>query len=159
MLVHSSTGSLALSTMEEEIHNAKSELRRADHLVHVSLKYTRTVDVLKSVVQRLINTYDYTITALLKFKKVKDIPTIPRLKVDLVKKLFAKDEEIYNFMALYIFLRDVDRANFSRRLEFRRHVTMTAFLDDKEVEITIDIVEEYYKRTIEFVDYVEKLIK
>jgi len=145
--------------MEESINDAKSELRRADHLVHVSLKYTRTVDVLKSVVQRLINTYDCAINALLIYKKVKDIPSIPRLKVDMVKKLYEKDEEINHYMDLYIFLRDVNRAKFSRRLEFRRHVTMTAFLDDKEVEITIDIVDDYYKRTIVFVEYVENLIK
>ena len=62
-------------------------------------------------------------------------------------------------MSLYIFLRDVDQANFSRRLEYRRHVTMTAFLKDKEVEITIDIIDDYYKRTTEFVDYVENLVK
>ena len=145
--------------MKEAIQDAKNELKRADHLVHVSLKYTRTVDVLKSVVQRLINTYDFAIIALLKYKKVKSIPRIPRLKVDLVKKLFEKDEKIHNYMSLYIFLRDVDQANFSRKLEYRRHVTMTAFLDDKEVEITIDILEDYYKRTIAFVEYVENLIK
>ena len=30
------------------------ELKRVDHLVYVSLKYTRTVDVIRSIIDRLI---------------------------------------------------------------------------------------------------------
>lgn len=144
--------------MNESLDHAKAELRRAEHLVLVSLKYTRTVDVLKSVIKRLINTYDYGMESLLKYKKIKQIPRIPRLKVDLVKKNFG-DDEIRANMALYLLLRNIDQAHFSRTLEFRRHVTMTAFLDDKEIEITIDIVEDYYNRTKEFLEYVEHRIK
>ena len=32
--------------MNENIHDAKQEMKRVDHLIYVSLKYTRTVDVM-----------------------------------------------------------------------------------------------------------------
>ena len=144
--------------MEESLFEAKQELKRADHLIFVSLKYTRTVDVFKSIIQRLINVFDHLMDVLLKFKK-QEIPNVPRVKVELVKSTFPDDETIQEFMRLYLFLRAVDRAQYDRRLEFRRHVTMTAHLDDKEVEISIDIIEEYFNRVQEFVQYVEEMIK
>ena len=52
--------------MNEEFEQAKGELRRADHLMYVSLKYTRTVDVIKSLIMRMLNTYDNLILSLLK---------------------------------------------------------------------------------------------
>ena len=143
--------------MEESLYEAKQELKRADHLIFVSLKYTRTVDVFKSIIQRLINVFDHLMDTLLKFKE-QQIPQVPRVKVELVKSLYASNELIQEYMCLYLFLRAVDRAQFDRTLEYRRHVTMTAHLDDKEIEISIDIIEEYFNRVREFVEYVERLI-
>lgn len=44
--------------MKEAITNAVEELKRVDHLIYVSLKYTRTVDVIRSVINRLIESYN-----------------------------------------------------------------------------------------------------
>ena len=54
-----------MSEMQESLERAQSELKRADHLTYVSLKYTRTVDVLKSIISRLIATIDEGMDALL----------------------------------------------------------------------------------------------
>jgi hypothetical protein len=51
--------------MKESLSEAFEELKRADHLIYVSLKYTRTVDVIKSIIERLINAYDDAIITLL----------------------------------------------------------------------------------------------
>ena len=142
--------------MEESLFSAKEEIKRADHLIFVSLKYTRTVDVFKSIIQRLINVYDNLMDALLKFKG-QEIPKVPRVKVELVKSTYSDDEIVLDHMKLYLFLRAVDRAQFDRRLEYRRHVTMTAHLDDKEIEISIDIIEGYFRKVREFLDYVQSL--
>ena len=144
--------------MLEALENAKEELKRADHLMYVSLKYTRTVDVLKSIMERLINTFDCGIEALLLAKKVKEIPKVPKLKVESVKKQYAEEPAMTTFMDFYLLLRSVDRATFERALEYRRHVTMTAHLDDKEIEIDIDIIEDYFHKVKEFVNLVERLI-
>lgn len=144
--------------MLEAIENAKEELKRADHLMYVSLKYTRTVDVLRSILERLINSFDFLIDALLKAKKVKDIPKIPKLKAEAVKKAYLDDQQMSTFMDFYLLLRSVDRASFERALEYRRHVTMTAHLDDKEIEIDIDIIENYFNKVKDFVALVENLV-
>ena len=140
--------------MNEAYENAKGEQRRADHLMYVSLKYTRTVDVLKSLVERLINTYDNLILALLIKAEVKDPPRIPRLRVEIVRNHYSEDQEILHHMQLYILLRDISKASYDRRREFRRHVTMIAHLDDKEIEVTIDIIEDYFKKVRDFVTYI-----
>ena len=149
--------------MKESLDQAKEELKRADHLIYVSLKYTRTVDVIKAIVERLINCLDHTIDMLLKHaleqKKISQIPTLPRLKAELCKKIYVDDQNVQNYIDFYHLLRKIDKARFERAQEYRRHVTMTAYLDDNAIEITIDIIHDYYQRTKEFVQYAEKFLE
>ncbi len=147
--------------VEHYLDSAKKELRRADHLFFVSLKYTRTVDVLKSLIMRLISTFHFTTLSLLKNSEekgeIEEIPELPRMIVDKLKSLY-KDEQLNNFLDLYVLLRKIDRAEFERAREFRRHVTMTAFVDEKKLEVTIDIAFDYYTKTKEFLIYVDGLL-
>ena len=148
--------------MEESLINAREELKRADHLIFVSLKYTRTVDVIKSIVKRLINAFDYTIEALLLHSKekglIQDMPQTPRVRAQTIKSIFEDDLNMKTFMELYVLFRKIDRARFEKDLEFRRHVTMTAYLDEGEIEITIDIISDYFEKTKEFVRYIQSII-
>jgi hypothetical protein len=150
--------------MQEALYNSRAELKRADHLINVSLKYTRTVDVIKHVVQRLISAIDFGMDALLLHAKsqgkIDEAPKLPRLKIDVMNKIFADDEKILDYVQFYQFLKKVDKAEFSKALEFRRHVTMTASLDTgQKVELNIDIVTDYDKRVNEFFSLAEKIIK
>jgi len=145
--------------MLESLELAREEMKRADHLMYVSLKYTRTVDILKSIIERLINAFNYGLDAILKKKKVRDIPEIPRIKIDLVRSNYPDDVDLANYLKLFQLFREIDKADFERAREYRRHVTMTAHLDDKEIEITIDIIEDYFNRTKEFIDHVESIVK
>lgn len=76
--------------MKESLDLAVQELKRVEHLFWVSLKYTRTVDVIKSVIERLINCIGFGIEALLKYAKEKklitSIPANAGLRCDLLKK-------------------------------------------------------------------------
>ena len=148
--------------MQESLSNAQKEIGRADHLFHVTLKYTRTVDVLKSLIQRLINAMDFGIEALLrqcKEKKLVDIiPELPRLRIDILKKEFSDDPEIQRYVEFFMLLRKIEKARFDKAMEYRRHVTMTVHFDDKEAEITIDIIGDYFRKTKEFLNYVEDVI-
>lgn len=148
--------------MNEYLDNAKEELKRADHLIFVSLKYTRTVDVLKSVVERLINAFDFGIIALLEYlkekkKKIKEYPNVVLIKCDLIKKKF-KDNELSNYLDFYLLLRKVSKAKFTKRLEYRRHVTMIADVDGNFVEINLDNLKEHYNKTQDFINYVEMIV-
>lgn len=153
-----------LSTTTDIMEQAHEEIKRADHLIYVSLKYTRTVDVLKSIVERLINAFDHGITAVLQHakdqKKLTSVPELPRLKLEAVKNIFTDDPHIGNFVELYLLLKRINKAKFDSAQEYRRHVTMTAHLDSGEaVEITIDIISDYFNQTKEFLNHVNKIIK
>jgi hypothetical protein len=149
--------------MNEALQLALQELKRADHSIAVSLKYTRTVDVIKSIIERLINTIGFALDALLHHaktqKKITEIPAMPRVKVDQIKKLYADDRMIVDFCDFYLLLRRIDKAKFDRAQEYRRHVTMTAHMEAGEsIEVTIDIISDYFERTKEFLNYVSRLI-
>lgn len=145
--------------MTEFLTDAKEEMKRADHLIYVSLKYTRTVDVIKNIIERLINAHDFSILHLLEVKKeegkIDEIPTSVVEKINLVKKHYS-DELVEKEMEFYAFLRLLTKAEYTRQREFRRHVTMSAFIPDKGVvEVTIDVIHEYYEKTKEFIKFCE----
>lgn len=148
--------------MDDYLEEAKEELKRADHLIFVSLKYTRTCDVIKHVVDRLINAIDFTFTALLEHmkenKKIDEVPIAPIPKANLVKKLFPDDEFLPEFSDFFIRLRKISKADFTRACEFRRHVTMTVVVEDEVIKIDIDIITDYFKRTKDFFAHVQGMI-
>ena len=47
------------------IQDAEEEIKRADHLLYISLKYTRTRDIVKNIIVRLIAAFDLAIMAIL----------------------------------------------------------------------------------------------
>jgi methylphosphotriester-DNA--protein-cysteine methyltransferase len=148
--------------MEEFLENAKEELKRADHLIYVSLKYTRTVDIIKSSIERLVSAYESVIEGLLERaknkKKIEQIPMAVGVKAETLKRLYPKKTELADYLNFYVLLRKLSKASFTRAREYRRHVTMTAFVDERQIEVNIDIISEYYKRVVQFVEYVEENI-
>jgi len=149
--------------MKEALYNAGQELKRVDHLFYVSLKYTRTADMMRHMIERLISTFSFGIESLLKYakeeKKIDEIPSNPMMRSKLLMETFT-DEEFASYMNLYLKLRKILKADYSRREEFRRHVTMTCTIDKGEVtEVNIDILKEYYETAKNFVDYVERIVE
>jgi len=146
------------------IGEAKQELKRADHLIFVSLKYTRTMDVLDSVVKRLVSTMELIVETLLQWllkkKKIKEIPESYKSKIEVVRASFKRDEIIQDFLKFYSFLLRVDKGHHAGRSEFRKGVTMTSTseLGDVIDEVNLDKIKEYYLKTLEFVDYIEEML-
>lgn len=145
--------------MDEFLEEAVEELKRVDHLIYVSLKYTRTVDVFKSILDRLIACYDLVMEGLLEKAKSKNkiqtIPISPMLKAEMLKKIYTKQEEFTPFIDFYIFLRKLNNAEYTKSNEYRRHVTMTAIFPSGDTqEVTMDIIHDYYDKVKEFVKYV-----
>jgi len=145
------------------LEDAFEELKRADHLIYVSLKYTRTVDIIKSIVERLINSFDFAILGILTMHKerglVQTIPKSPGLRAGMVKDYYKDEPVIQEFIQFYHLLRDISRAEYKRSSEYRRHVTMTAMLDSGTVQIDIDKISEYYRKTRIFVDLVNQILE
>lgn len=149
--------------MKESLDNARQELKRVDHLFYVSLKYTRTADMMRHMVERLINAFSFGIESLLKHakeqKKIDHVPNNPAARCALLVKTPA-DENLVSCISLYLKLRKVIRADYTKREEYRRHVTMTSIIDNGEiVEINIDILKIYYETAKNFIRYVERVVE
>ena len=149
--------------MEEALDNARDELKRVDHLFYVSLKYTRTADMMRHMIERLINTFSFGIDSLLKHakesKKIAEIPENPVMRCKAMTQIFP-EEDMIRYMNLYITLRKILRSDYSKREEFRRHVTMTSVLDDgKVIEVSIDTLKEDYETAKKFVKFVEGIVR
>lgn len=147
----------------ESIDNSKNELKRVDHLIFVSLKYTRTVDVIRSIIERMLNSYEFITNALLEKKRARkkklQIPPQIMLRCELANKEY-NDEKIKENLDFYLELRDILKAKYTRREEYRRYVTMISELSPgNAVEIDIDKINEFYQKIKEFLEYVEGLIK
>ncbi len=145
--------------MDEALTDAIEELKRVDHLIFVSLKYTRTVDVIRSVINRILECYNAIIEGIMKKleeeNKIYEIPVAPMLKVNIIKEHYP-NEKLIEYLDFYLRLRQIYRADFERSTEFRRHVTMISTLPDGEVvNVEIDTVVEWYDKTKAFLHYIQ----
>ena len=148
--------------MIESYKQAIEEYKRVDHLYHVSLKYTRTVDVIRSVIERLISTFEYSIDALLKCMKeeneIEEIPANPVGKGMLAKEK-CNDEETCRYLDMYLKLRRVMRASYTKREEYRRHVTMVTDFEGETLDVDIDLLKEHYLDTGIFLSYIKQRVQ
>ncbi|NJL43819.1 MAG: hypothetical protein HC945_00630 [Nitrosarchaeum sp.] len=148
--------------MMQALVDAKDELKRVDHQIFVSLKHTRTCDVLRNVIARMIEAYEFMIEALLKLaveqSRLPDTPASKIERASLVKDLYDAEDVLDN-LDLYFLLRKIHKdETFKRDKEYRRHVTMTSYIDGREELINIDIITNYYHLQRKMFDFVEKLI-
>ena len=150
----------------EYLENAKKNIKRIDHSVYVSLKYTRTVDVLKTILDKMVLVFDDVITNLLKFaieeKKIDEFPKNIPLKCKLMKETYVDEEyttELFEFIDFFIFLRKVDRAQeYTKIKEYRRHVALITEINGERVEINLDIINEYFEKTKRFINLADEII-
>ena len=100
----------------------------ADHLLYVSLKYTKTCDVIKNLILRWTQMIETSLDAILthakKKKKIKEIPTNPIQKIALVKELFDKNKNFLEVIKMYEMLRKIEELRKERVGEFRKHVAL-----------------------------------
>ena len=150
------------SEPESNIEKAQVDINRLEHLILVSLKYTRTVDMLKEVVENLIETYELIIIILLEYlieiKKITSIPESVNKKCQTIKDNIEL-KGIEEHIDLFLRMRKLLKMDYGSINEFRRHVTMIGIVDDKEMNINIDIVTEYYSELKELFKKVEELVK
>ena len=144
----------------ELAENAKEELKRADHSLFVSLKYTRTVDIIKGTIKRLINAFDISILELLQYlkskKKIKVIPEISNLRAELVA---SEGPKLKKFIEFYFLLKKIDRAEYTKKEEYRKNVALISLIEPgNTVEVNIDTLHKYYIKTAEFLDLVQSTV-
>ncbi len=148
--------------MRETLEEAYEELKRVDHLIYVSLKYTRTTDVLKSVIERMITTCECMLNTVgehaKKTGKVKVLPLQPGMKCKELKKIYPDDVMLQDFFEFYLLLKTVIKAEYAAVNEYRRHVTLIAQLEEGEYHIHIDKVTEFYKGMKKHFDHIKTML-
>ena len=126
----------------EFLMEAREELKRLEHIIYVSLKYTRTVDVITNALKRIISTYDLIVEAFLyraqEEGKIGDLGKSPALRANRLKKMFEEDAEMQKFLEFYTFLKIILNSSFRKREEYRRHVARLHDLENATVEVNID---------------------
>jgi DNA-dependent RNA polymerase auxiliary subunit epsilon len=151
-----------MKEISEQLHEAFQESKRIDHLIYVSLKYTRTVDVILSIVKRMIEFFNYLLDALLEYYKEKGkvdvIQKSPGLKCDQLRSI-TDDEKILKMIDFYLLLRKLARVEYGTINEYKRHVGMIAKMDDdSEMTVDIDLITEYYGDVKDYLDYVNNIL-
>ena len=148
--------------LNQNFIRAKEEFKRIDHLIYVTLKYTRTVDVIRGVLEREISTYEFLVDSLLESSDsvVMDASnnTAPLKKINQVLALYSSDTLKKN-MEHYLFLRKIRRSDYKKANEYRRNVSMTVMMDGEEKVINIDSVTEDFNMLKHFLDYVQEILE
>ena len=144
--------------MEDCILEAREELKRLEHIIYVSLKYTRTVDVILNALRRIVGTYDMIIAAFLERAKeegkVTILPKSPALKSKLLLEILPEDENLKKYLVFYHYLKNILNNPYKKREEFRRHVTLIVELENSTTEINIDNLLNSEKYIHQFFSYV-----
>ena len=119
----------------------------ADHLLYVSLKYTKTCDVILNLLLRwkimIEMSMDILVERAKKQKKWKPIPDAPRAKLVQLKKIYESDPLIFETLKLYELFRDIEGLEKVREAEFRKGVNLRVTYRGEVININLDKLKEY----------------
>jgi hypothetical protein len=147
---------------EETLEQIIKEKISADHLLYVSLKYTKTCDVIINLLKRWKIMIDHSIGGLLdeakKRKIIKIIPEAPKIKVDTVLESFKNNPEIIDALKLYDMFRLIDILKKTKENEFRKGVCLTLTYKGEDVRIDLEKLKEYSEILERFINYTKLFI-
>jgi len=131
----------------------------ADHLLYVSLKYTKTCDVIVNLLSRWKIMIDLGMDRLVekakKDKKWKPVPDAPRAKLVQLKKLYIKEPIIIETLKLYELFRDINTLKTIRECEFRKGVNLKVQYKEEEIDINLLKLKEYANTLERFISYIK----
>jgi hypothetical protein len=123
-----------------DLTRAIEEVKRVDHLYFVTLKYTRTADVILNTIKRIISAIEFGAEDILEHmhekNRLKEIPPTNKERVALLKRYGLEEDDI----EFYNFLKRIERSNYTGREEYRKHVTLITNF----VEVDIVLLGEYF---------------
>lgn len=148
--------------MEEYLLESREELKRLEHIIYVSLKYTRTVDVIINALNRMVGMFDLIIEAFLEKAKeenlIESLPKSPALRATRVKELYPEDLKLQKYMQFYSSLKIILNSPYEKREEYRRHVTLIIPLEKSTAEIKIDHLINCERFIHHFYNYAKQII-
>ena len=145
-------------TIEEIIKEKTS----ADHLLYVSLKYTKTCDVILNLLARWKSLIEISFDAVLEHRveggKIPAMPTNPKQRIEFMKKYFRKGDVIQAVIPLYIFFKRVPDLKKTREGEFRKNVNLKIIEATKTTEINMEKLGEYSDIVEKFIAEVKQIL-
>lgn len=134
----------------------------ADHLLYVSLKYTKTCDVILNLILRWRKMIETAIDEILehakKKKKIKTIPTNPIDKIKEIKKIFKNDKEFLKVIEMYEMFRKIEELRKERIGEFRKNVNLKVTYRGKEININLEQLKIYAENLEKFISITRQYI-
>ncbi len=134
----------------------------ADHLLYVSLKYTKTCDVMLNLISRWKSMLEASVIRLLeqakKKKLVKAIPKAPKPQIELAKEVYKKNPDILTAIDLYELFKRVDSAEKMRENEFRKNVCLKILDRGEWITIDMDKLKEYSIILERFISQIKQIL-
>lgn len=131
----------------------------ADHLLYVSLKYTKTCDVIINLLLRWKIMIDLSMDVLIekakKAKKWKPVPDAPRAKLIQLQKIYAGEPVVAQTLELYELFRDIERLDKVRESEFRKGVNLRVTYKGQIINVNLDKLREYAELLERFISYLK----
>lgn len=119
----------------------------ADHLLYVSLKYTKTCDVVINLLlrwkQMIEMAMDLLVEKAKKEKKWEPIPDAPRAKLVQLRKIYSKNKAIIDALEIYEMFRDIETLDKVRENEFRKAVNLKVSYKGGVVNVNLEKLKEY----------------
>ncbi len=148
--------------MEETIEEIIQEKISADHLLYVSLKYTKTCDVIINLLLRWRKMIERGIMGVLKHakkrKKISSVPTNPVGQIETIRKLFKKDANFQQVLDMYEMFRKIEELRKERIGEFRKNVTLKVFYLGEEISINLDMLKNYAEKLEKFISTTKQFL-
>ena len=134
----------------------------ADHLLYVSLKYTKTCDVIVNLIIRWKKMIETAIDKILehakKKKKIDSIPSSPIKKIETIKILFKKNNDFLTVIEMYEMFRKIEELRKERIGEFRKNVTLKVFYKGEEININLEKLKEYASLLEKFISTTKQFL-
>jgi len=134
----------------------------ADHLLYVSMKYTKTIDVILNLIARWRSMIQMSLIKLLesakKKKKISSIPAAPKLRLDKLKELYKKDPLILEVIETYEFFKRLENEEKVRENEFRKNVVMRVLDRGKWINVDMDKLKEYNSLVERFISHLKQIV-
>jgi len=134
----------------------------ADHLLYVSLKYTKTCDVILNLLLRWRKMIETSIDAILvkakKKKKISSVPIAPTKKIETMKKLFRRDKNFMTVLEMYEMFKKIEDLKKERIGEFRKNVTLKVFYRGEEININLEQLRIYSEELEKFISTTKQFL-
>jgi len=138
------------------------EKTSADHLLYVSMKYTKTCDVILNLIARWKSMMELCFDAMLQKSfdegQIKIMASSPKQKIEFMRTYFKKQKGIQEAIPLYVLFKRIPDLQKTREGEFRKNVNLKIIEPGKITEINLEKLKEYSEILERFISDVKHFL-